>query len=434
MGTFDVSILELGDGVFEVKSTNGDSKLGGDDFDNAIVTWLADSFIKEYAIDLRKDPAAAQRLREAAEKAKVELSSTTSTEINLPYIIPVDGIPKHLVKTLSRALFEQLTDDLTQRTLEPCKKAMKDAGMTVSDIDEVILVGGSTRMPVIQKLVEDFFKKVPSKGVNPDEVVAMGAAIQGAVLSGDADGILLLDVTPLSLGIETMGGIMTKLIDANTTIPISKSETFTTAADNQASVEVHVLQGERPQARYNKTLGKFHLDGLPPARKNTPQIEVKFDIDANGILSVTALDKATNKKQQIRIEAASGLSDSEIEQMKKEASENEDSDKKFKEALDLKNKAENLIFSTEKFLETDNLPTDENEIKSIQESIADLKQTLSADFDSEVVEAKMKTLSDSINVLAEKMYKQNEQTTDEPHPNDSEKVADATDINFDTVE
>ena len=349
-GTFDISILELGDGVFEVKSTDGDTHLGGDDFDDVIINWLADEFKSEEGIDLRQDPMALQRLKEAAEKAKIELSSSTSTEINLPYIMPVNGIPKHLVKTLSRAKFEQLADRLIQATIEPCRRAMQNASMSNSDIDEVILVGGSTRIPAVVEKVKEFFGKAPSKGVNPDEVVAIGAAIQGGVLTGEVKDVLLLDVTPLSLGIETMGNVMTKLIEANTTIPTKKTETFSTAADNQPSVEIHVLQGERPMARDNKTIGKFHLDGLPPAPRGVPQIEVTFDIDANGILHVSAKDKATGKSQSIRIEASSGLSDAEIKRMKEEAEANADADKQAKERIDKLNQADAMIFQTEKQL------------------------------------------------------------------------------------
>ena len=349
-GTFDISILELGDGVFEVKSTNGDTHLGGDDFDQMIIDWLADEFKNENNLDLRKDPMALQRLKEAAEKAKIELSSQTSTEINLPYIMPVDGVPKHLVKTLTRAKFEQLCDSLIQRTVEPCRKALSDANLSASDIDEVLLVGGSTRIPAIQQIVEKFFGKAPSKGVNPDEVVAVGAAIQGGVLSGDVKDVLLLDVTPLSLGIETYGSVMTKLIESNTTIPTRKSEVFSTASDNQPSVEIHVLQGERPMAKDNKTIGRFHLDGIAPAPRGVPQIEVTFDIDANGILHVSAKDKGTGKEQKIRIEASSGLTEAEIQKMRDEAKANEAADKAERERVDKINAADAMIFQTEKNL------------------------------------------------------------------------------------
>src|SRR5688572_15464837 len=347
-GTFDISVLELGDGVFEVKSTNGDVHLGGDDFDQRIMNWLADEFKNDENVDLRKDPMALQRLKEAAEKAKIELSSSQETEINLPYITSIDGVPKHRVKKLSRAKFEQLVDDLVRRTLEPCRKAVQDAGVNVSQIDEVILVGGSTRIPRIQEEVEKFFGKKPSKGVNPDEVVAVGAAIQGGVLTGEVKDVLLLDVTPLSLGIETLGGVFTKLIESNTTIPSKKSETFSTAADNQPSVEIHVLQGERPMAKDNRTIGRFHLDGFPPAPRGMPQVEVTFDIDANGILHVSAKDKGTGKEQKIRIEASSGLTDAEIQKMKQEAQAHAESDKKMKERIEKINQADSLIFQTEK--------------------------------------------------------------------------------------
>ncbi len=359
-GTFDISILELGDGVFEVKSTNGDTHLGGDDFDHVIIDWMAEEFQKQHNIDLRKDPMALQRLKEAAEKAKIELSSSTSTEINLPYIMPVDGLPQHLVMTHTRAKFEQLADHLIRATIEPCKKAMADAGLTNSQIDEVILVGGSTRIPAIQKVVEEFFGKAPSKGVNPDEVVAIGAAIQGGVLTGEVKDVLLLDVTPLSLGIETLGGVFTRLIDANTTIPTRKSEVFSTAADNQPSVEIHVLQGERQMARDNKTIGRFHLDGIPAAPRGVPQIEVTFDIDANGILNVSAKDKGTGKEQKIRIEASSGLTEQEIQRMRDEAKANEEKDKQERERIDKINAADSMIFSTEKQLKEygDKIPAD----------------------------------------------------------------------------
>lgn len=373
-GTFDISILELGDGVFEVKSTNGDTHLGGDDFDHVIIDWLAEEFQGQHNVDLRKDPMALQRLKEAAEKAKIELSSSSETEINLPYIMPIDGIPQHLVIKLTRAKFEQLADRLIQATIEPCRKALQDAGLSASQIDDVILVGGSTRIPAIQKVVKDFFGKDPSKGVNPDEVVAIGAAVQGGVLTGEVKDVLLLDVTPLSLGIETMGGVMTKLIDANTTIPTRKSEVFSTASDNQPSVEIHILQGERQMARDNKTIGRFHLDGIPSAPRGVPQIEVTFDIDANGILHVSAKDKGTGKEQSIRIEASSGLNDQEIQRMKDEAKANEAKDKEEREKVDKINAADSMIFSTEKQLKEygDKIPADKK--SAIESALASLKE------------------------------------------------------------
>ncbi|MEN8116151.1 MAG: molecular chaperone DnaK [Bacteroidota bacterium] len=402
-GTFDISILELGDGVFEVKSTDGDTHLGGDDFDQTIIDWLADEFKSEEGIDLRKDPMALQRLKEAAEKAKIELSSATQTEINLPYIMPVNGIPKHLVKTLTRAKFEQLADSYINAIVEPCRKALKNASLTANDIDEVILVGGSTRIPAIQEKVKGFFGKEASKGVNPDEVVAVGAAIQGGVLTGEVKDVLLLDVTPLSLGIETMGGVMTKLIEANTTIPTKKAETFTTAADNQPSVEIHVLQGERPIAQGNKTIGRFHLDGIPPSPRGVPQIEVAFDIDANGILHVHAKDKATGKSQSIRIEASSGLSDEEINKMRAEAEANAEADKQAKETADKINQADSLIFQTEKQLKEygDKIPADKKQ--PIEDALKKLKEA-HASKDLAAIDTAMEELNTVFQAASQEMY------------------------------
>ena len=403
-GTFDISILELGDGVFEVLSTNGDTHLGGDDFDQVIIDFLAETFKKDESIDLRKDPMALQRLKEAAEKAKIELSSSAQTEINLPYVTATDSGPKHLVTTLSRSNFEQLADDLVKRSMSPVKKALNDANLSTSDIDEVILVGGSTRIPIIQQEVEKFFGKKPSKGVNPDEVVAVGAAIQGGVLTGDVKDVLLLDVTPLSLGIETMGGVMTKLIESNTTIPTKKSQVFSTAADNQPSVEIHVLQGERSMSSDNKTIGRFHLDGIPPAQRGTPQIEVTFDIDANGIIKVSALDKATNKSQDIRIEASSGLTEEEIEKMKKEAEANADADKKVKEEAEKFNSADQMIFQTEKQLKEFGDKLSDDKKAPIESALVELKKAHESK-NLEDIDKSLETINEAWKNASEEMYK-----------------------------
>jgi molecular chaperone DnaK len=424
--TFDISILDIGDGVFEVLSTNGDVHLGGDNFDERIIDWLVKEFKNEHNIDLKKDPMAHQRLREAAEKAKIELSSSSQTEINLPYIIPVDGIPQHLVRTLTKSKFEQLIDDLVNNSIEPCKKAIKDAGISVNDIDEVILVGGTTRVPLIQEKIKEFFGKEPSKGVNPDEVVALGAAIQGGILTGDVNDILLLDVTPLSLGIETMGGVMTKLIESNTTIPATKSETFSTASDNQDSVEINIVQGERSFAKDNKSLGRFHLDGIPPAPRGVPQIEVVFDIDANGILNVSAKDKGTGKEQSIRIEGSTGLSEDEINKMKEEAKANEEADKKEKEKIDKINQADTLVFSTEKQLKDLDDKLSEDNKNKINDAKTKLKEAIDKK-DIDLVDKETNNLNQIWQEISQNIYSQ------EPTTENVSKDDDAQDVDFEEV-
>ena len=438
-GTFDISILELGDGVFEVLSTNGDTHLGGDDFDQVIIDFLAETFKKDESIDLRKDPMALQRLKEAAEKAKIELSSSAQTEINLPYVTATDSGPKHLVTTLSRSNFEQLADDLVKRSMSPVKKALNDANLSTSDIDEVILVGGSTRIPIIQQEVEKFFGKKPSKGVNPDEVVAVGAAIQGGVLTGDVKDVLLLDVTPLSLGIEKMGGVMKKLIESNTPIPTKKSQIFSTAADNQPSVEIHVLQGERSMSSDNKTIGRFHLDGIPPAQRGTPQIEVTFDIDANGIIKVSALDKATNKSQDIRIEASSGLTEEEIEKMKKEAEANADADKKVKEEAEKFNSADQMIFQTEKQLKEFGDKLSDDKKAPIESALVELKKAHESK-NLEDIDKSLETINEAWKNASEEMYKAQAEAGnankdgDNPQPDKESKGGDdVQDVDFEEV-